>query len=563
MPDSKIIASKFKKLAAAFLFTSALLNPAAAFDNTNILVEEAVNHIYQQRYQQAHQVLKEAYEKSPRHPGVHFNLGRLFELTGNFSEALKEFRLAAALDTSMVAAKRGIARCTVELKRIKSVELQKQAQQARVNPAVSQTQTTQAAPSARIITQTPTQTTQPQQQPLPPIRQPATPKIVVQQPQPQRVEPTRPQNLRLPQLPELRTPAPAAKTSGEARAQQLLDSGKTDEAIKALNDALAINPDSAALHFLVGKALSVKGDLFGSIKHLEETLRVDEKYYDAYMLLGRNYARVNLLEDAIKNYLVYYGVKPQASIALEIARIYESMGDHSKAREFYSSANAMNPGNPNLQARLNETTGSLANDLFLRGNHAFSVENYDEAVSLFSQALETSGLLESYRRDALRKVEVARFKVKEKQRQTLPARQGFADTRQNYGTVNLLYPQLTDINFKTRFTGPVTVEWRGYVARRIKRYGRDFLLMIKELSQDELEAMRRDRNDFRLNRHFNNQPLFLLAARQGGFPPFAKEGRMITFTGSTDWKTYNVINDLGQNVSLPAFEFISAYPDPE
>ncbi|MDN5279833.1 MAG: hypothetical protein PWR01_3798, partial [Clostridiales bacterium] len=109
-----------KSLFGAALIFSAGLSPVLAFDNTNILVEEAVNHIYQQRYKQAHQALKNAYEQSPRHPGVHFNLGRLFELTGNFSEALKEYRLAAGLDTSMVAARRGIARCVVELKRIKA-----------------------------------------------------------------------------------------------------------------------------------------------------------------------------------------------------------------------------------------------------------------------------------------------------------------------------------------------------------------------------------------------------------------------------------------------------------
>jgi superfamily I DNA and RNA helicase len=87
--------------------------------------------------------------------------------------------------------------------------------------------------------------------------------------------------------------------------------------------------------------------------------------------------------------------------------------------------------------------------------------------------------------------------------------------------------------------------------------------MIKDLSRDELDMMRKDRNDFRLNKHFNNQPVFLLAATQGGFPPFAKEGEIITFTGTTDWKTYNIINDMGQTVALPSLTFISAYPDPE
>ncbi|HNW35232.1 MAG TPA: tetratricopeptide repeat protein, partial [Candidatus Ozemobacteraceae bacterium] len=109
-----------KWLAIAFLGTT--LPAFAQFDDTNILVEEAVNHIYQQRYKQAHQALQRAYEKSPRHPGVHFNLARVFELTGNFQEALKEYQLAAVLDPSMVAARRGIARCTVEMKRRRGEE---------------------------------------------------------------------------------------------------------------------------------------------------------------------------------------------------------------------------------------------------------------------------------------------------------------------------------------------------------------------------------------------------------------------------------------------------------
>ena len=74
----------FKTIVLTSLLLTVTANVFAEFDNTNILVEQAVNHIYQQRYKQAHSILKEAYEQSPRHPGVHFNLGRLFELTGNF-----------------------------------------------------------------------------------------------------------------------------------------------------------------------------------------------------------------------------------------------------------------------------------------------------------------------------------------------------------------------------------------------------------------------------------------------------------------------------------------------
>jgi hypothetical protein len=92
------------------------------------------------------------------------------------------------------------------------------------------------------------------------------------------------------------------------------------------------------------------------------------------------------------------------------------------------------------------------------------------------------------------------------------------------------------------------------------RHGREFLLMIKDLSRDELDEMGKDRNDYRLNKHFNGQPIFLVSAPRGQVPPFARQGSFITFTGTTDWRFYDVPNDLGQMVKLPSFELISAYP---
>lgn len=546
---------KLRMIILSALVAAAGTSPLMAFDNTNILVEEAVNHIYQQRYKQAHQALKEAYEQSPRHPGVHFNLGRLFELTGNFSEALKEYRLAASLDTSMVAARRGIARCSVELKRNQAVTTQ------------IVTKTLMPAPIVEFKPEKAQVVTQSRPQKAPVISQsssaslPSLPAMPALPPMTTNRHTTYSTgDLKLPPLPP-RITSQAANPAGESKAAALLESGKTEEAVASLETILQKNPDSPKAHYLMGKAMSLSGDLFGSIKHLEEATRVDDKYYDAYYLLGRNYARVNLLEDAIKNYQFYYAVKPQASVALEIARIYETMGKPAQAGEYYARANAMNPGNPNLQMRLTESAGNLANDLYFRANHAFTTNRFDEAANLFSQALETGNLQDGSRRDAMRKLEVARFKTREAEEKLRPAKEGFTAIRKNFGTATLKYYQLTDISFKTNFTGPITVEWRGYIAKKISRHGRDFLLMIKELSQDELDTMNRDRNDYRLNRHYNNQPVFLLNAQKGGFPAFAREGKMITFNGSTDWKFYSIVNELGQNINLPSLDFISAYPD--
>jgi len=541
-----------------------LLTPFPAiseFDNTNILIEEAVNHIYQKRYKQAHDVLKRAYEQSPRHPGVHFNLGRLFELSGNPQEAVKEYQMASVLDPSMIAARRGLARCGVELKRLKRGEelevvdaaaAEIQARKRRQAGQVNYPQGAQNAPIVYSGTDGYTQKT------VSGNRN----QVVCLPAMPASSELPSTDNLRVPPLPpEVSQKARAAeKTLTEETAERLLEDNKSEQALATIQPMGESDPDNPRVHFIQAKAFTLKGDLFSAIKHLEEAIRVDEHFYEAYYLLAQNYSKVNLLDDAVKNYLVYFGVKPQAGIAVEIARAYERMGKPDLAREYYSKANAMNPGNTNLQTRLTQTEGDVANNLYLRANHAFTLGDFNGAISLYQQAISAQGLEPTYRRDAERKIEAAKLRVKEAEDLARPAQEGFTATRKNYGTVNLTYPQLANVAFHTKFTGPIMVEWRGYVARTFNRYGQDFLVMIKELSQDELDEMRRDRNDYRLNPNFNNQPLFLISAPRGSFPAFMKEGAFVTFTGSTEWRFYNVINDLGQTVKLPALEFVSAHP---
>ncbi|RCK78996.1 MAG: hypothetical protein OZSIB_0547 [Candidatus Ozemobacter sibiricus] len=551
----------------------------AQFDNTNILVEEAVNHIYQQRYQQAHAALKKAFEQNPRHPGVHFNLGRLFELTGNFSEALKEYQLAASLDPSHVAARRGVARCTVELKRRRGIEQAEVLEQAaREITSTQGTRSPSVLPASRRPPAPPVAPPlSPPVPPAPPTRVPAP--LVTQSGASVAARPTPPAApLSLPPMPAspdlsgAETNLPPLPATGrepgrdlafneeESRAEGLIERGEYAKAYDLLEGLLNANPDNPRVLFLLGKLFSLKGELFNGIKYLEEAIKVDERMYQAYYLLAQSYSRVNLLDDAIRNYLTYFRVRPQAGVAVEIARVYERMGRQDQAREFYAKANAMNPGNPNLQVHLTQSESDVANDLYLRANHAFTTNDFAGAATLFEQALASRGLDPTYRRDAERKVQAARLRARVQEEQARPAAEGFQQTRATYGTINLLYHQLADISFKTKFTGPVVAEWRAYVARRFTRYGQDFLVMIKVLNRDEQERSGREQTDFRLNPTFTNQPVFLLVAPRGAFPPFIEKGKFITFTGRTEWRFYDVLNDLGQSMKLPAFEFISAYP---
>ncbi|NLI79163.1 MAG: tetratricopeptide repeat protein [Candidatus Riflebacteria bacterium] len=563
----------WKRLALAALLGLALGSPGPAvaqFDNTNILVEEAVNHIYQQRFKQAHALLKQAYDQSPRHPGVHFNLGRLFEMTGNFSEACKEYQMAAVLDPSNVAARRGLARCSVELKRTRGAE------QARVLDVAAQeitaTRGTSPVPARPVVARPPAAPP-----PAPVISQGRVAAVSLPRPLPDIDDapstpaidlPAMPPSSQLPAAASL-PPMPQAVRERmrdipydeeESRAEGLIEKGSYAQAFELLDRLSTNNPDNPRVLFLLGKLFSLKGEMFNGIKYLEEAVKVDERMYHAYYLLAQDYSRVNLLDDAIRNYLVYFGVKPQAGVAVEIARVYERMGRQAEAREFYAKANAMNPGNPNLQAHLTQSENDVANDLYLRANHAFTTNDFAGAATLFEQALSSRGLDGTYRRDAERKVQAAKLRARVQSEEARPAAEGFRQTRATYGTVNLLYPQLADITFKTKFTGPVVAEWRAYVARKFTRYGQDFLVMIKDLTRDEQDMMGKEQADFRLNPNFTNQPVFLLTAPRGAFPPFADKGKFLTFTGRTEWRFYDVINDLGQSMKLPAFEYMSAHP---
>lgn len=570
MKDKCIILLKINLLLFVVVFniTNSIY---AQYDNTNILIEEAVNHIYQKRYEQAYNNLKQAYKQQPRNPSVHFNLGRLYEITGNYSEALKEYQITLTLDPTNLAAKRGIARCTVELKRNKISENINLEHSARlpsdkgfkfVNSGLSQNKPLVGGmQKAQIVTQDPNFYSTQSQNYVSAFKHDKSLKNNIGSSIQKLQYPSNLNNKYYSKNEIYKTENHLIQgTSDENEIEELIEKKEYSKAAKKIEALLSQDADNPKLLFLLGKLQIFRGELFNGIKHLEEALRINDKIYEAYYLLAQAYSRVNLLDDALKNYLLYYKIKPNASVAVEIARIYERIGDPIKAKEFYDKANAMNPGNPQLQIKLNDTNYNIARNLYLRANHAFSIEDYKSSIELFEQALSL-GLLESnYQKDAERKLQIAKFKLASLERETKEIQQGYTQTRATLGTINLYYHQLFDIAFKTNFIGPVIAEWKAYVVRRFYHMGKEFALMIKVLSKDEEEKFGREQRDFKLNANFTNQPVFLLQAPPNGFPSFVREGTFITFTGKTEWRFYEIFNDLGQKVKLPSFEYISAYP---
>ncbi|NLM18000.1 MAG: tetratricopeptide repeat protein [Candidatus Riflebacteria bacterium] len=509
--------SKHYVVAALLIFS---LTVAMAYEGASVdlLVQSAVNDMYRKRYTQAYELLKEAYKKDPYSYSVHFNLGRLFEETGNLNEAQKEYNIAVSINPSLVAAQRASARVSKQI----VANLQSQA----VSKVPVQTEKT----AAQIFSDK-----------APPSLQkaPSIPVIPQRTPAPKYVKPE---------------PTPIEL------AQIALDAGRPQETLERLEKLNAAEKNSYEYFFLQGKAHSAKGDLFKAIISLEKAIKLKDKSLEARYLLGQNYQKAGLNEEALRHYMFYFNNEPQAFVAVEIGNLLEANGNIKDAKEYYKKAGELEPANALIEYKVQESAVANAQEMYLEANKALDLHQYEEAYSLFEKALKTNTLGETARADAIRKQNIALFRQKDRDWRRREATQGQQTTLQVYGNQNFKFYDLENRTFLDDFTAPVTIEWQAYVAKKISMRGRHFMLMLKVLDRDELDTMKVHSNDYKLNKYYSNKGAFLLMAPKDEFPGFMREGIVVVFTGTVNWQSFDVLNEAATTVSLPAIDFISAYP---
>jgi Tfp pilus assembly protein PilF len=74
-----------------------------------------------------------------------------------------------------------------------------------------------------------------------------------------------------------------------ARARDLLGSGQAEAAVGALDEAVKVDPFSAEAHFLLGKALRVRGDAFRAMTALERAVELRPGLFPALQSLTATY----------------------------------------------------------------------------------------------------------------------------------------------------------------------------------------------------------------------------------------------------------------------------------
>ncbi|MEO5682165.1 MAG: tetratricopeptide repeat protein [Chitinophagaceae bacterium] len=164
---------------------------------------------------------------------------------------------------------------------------------------------------------------------------------------------------------------------------RMLINTNTDDAIKDLNDGLAVDPKATNLYLKKGLLLLRKNDLRGADNNFSSVIKLDSNHATAYYYRGKSQVLMNHAETAgvdfeaarqkgldaenIKNIDAYAAAYFQRSVVKFNDPVKDS------AIKLAGYAIAINPLNSNYR--------------FSRGEYYFAASNYKEAINNYDQAL--------------------------------------------------------------------------------------------------------------------------------------------------------------------------------
>lgn len=143
---------------------------------------------------------------------------------------------------------------------------------------------------------------------------------------------------------------------------------------------LSVKPNDPATMVELANTYSLTGDIKTALKYINDALRIDEEYRDAYVLKGSIYRTTEKLDLALSSYQTAVQLDPDFFIGhLQIGWLLTEMGDHKLALEYYENAAELKPNN------LNAAYG-IAKSLQDLGKYEESLHEYRELLEIDSSA---------------------------------------------------------------------------------------------------------------------------------------------------------------------------------
>ncbi|MDX1651101.1 MAG: tetratricopeptide repeat protein [Brumimicrobium sp.] len=137
---------------------------------------------------------------------------------------------------------------------------------------------------------------------------------------------------------------------------------------------LSVTPNDPGAMVELANTYSLTGDFKTAMKFINDALRIDDKYRDAYVLKGSIYRNVENYDLALSSYQTAVQIDPDFFIGhLQIGWLLTEMGNHELALEYYENASELNPENLNA--------------LYGIAKSLQDMEKYDEALQNYRRLL--------------------------------------------------------------------------------------------------------------------------------------------------------------------------------
>ena len=148
-------------------------------------------------------------------------------------------------------------------------------------------------------------------------------------------------------------PQEAAQITEAKKGVALLNEGKVDEGIAALEKALTIDPNLASVHYNLGLAYEKKDQPEEARKHFQEAIKIKPDLGEAYLALGNSYMSAKQFAPAAEafskagesmpdNYDVFYN----------LGASYSNSGKYAEAEQAFRKAATINPKEPVVHYQL-------------------------------------------------------------------------------------------------------------------------------------------------------------------------------------------------------------------
>lgn len=162
----------------------------------------------------------------------------------------------------------------------------------------------------------------------------------------------------------------------------LMDAKKYQEACKAINTAISINPSKSDYYFFLGEIHSAQKNYSHAENAYKECIKRSENNYLAYGHLGQALKCQNKKNLAIKNYSIAVDLNAKYFKGfIELGELYHLTGDRISALDAYQKALALNPNHVNTLSNV----GAL---LFYENQYDMAIKFLRKAVCLNGENIQ-------------------------------------------------------------------------------------------------------------------------------------------------------------------------------